>query len=424
MSAKNLKNVNNANELLSKAKAAVILDHPFFATLLLSMPFIQNDNIPTMATNGKQVIYNSAFVCSLTLNELIFVLAHETMHCVFQHMHRRGDKNPNKWNIACDYVINDILVKENVGDMPKMGLLDPQIVVKGGGTAEGVYGLLPKECEQKGAGKKGGAMDQIFEPSNGDGDADAEGDGAPGQGKPGKGQGDAEGEGGFTIDKDGHIKPGPVDDATMEKENADMRVRVAQAVNAAKLMGKLPGSLKGLVEELLKTETDWREVLRTFFNERTKTDLSYARPKRRFATTEYILPSLIGEKLGSIVIGIDCSGSVSSEEQKMFGAEIKAIVEDCAPSSVTVIYWDTRIIDTVTFGPDETFKLKDHGGGGTAVSPMFEAIERMDIPPVACVVLTDLAIPDFPNEPGYPVLWASTHGDSAPFGDVIKIKKA
>ena len=107
--------MSNKIDTLVKAKAALILDQPFFASILLSMPMIEDTNILTMATNGDEIRYNPKFLDTLGLPETVFVLAHETMHCVFQHMTRRGTRDHNKWNIAGDYVINDLLAQERVG---------------------------------------------------------------------------------------------------------------------------------------------------------------------------------------------------------------------------------------------------------------------------------------------------------------------
>src|SRR5574343_2092376 len=111
-------------EILDKAKAAIVLDHPFYATLLLSMPMIETKGIPTMATNGEDIFYNPDFVNTLTVQELVFVLAHEIGHCIFLHTIRKGNRDHAKFNQATDYIINDLLVKDNVGTMPKMALYD------------------------------------------------------------------------------------------------------------------------------------------------------------------------------------------------------------------------------------------------------------------------------------------------------------
>jgi len=135
---------------LSKAKTSLILDHPFVGHIALSMPFEWSDSIPTAATNGKRVIFNPKFVESLNDEELKFLVAHECFHPMLEHNFRRGTREYRRWNMAADYVINKLLVDENIGQMPKMGLHDPNIYALGGGTAEGIYDVLPEQNENAG----------------------------------------------------------------------------------------------------------------------------------------------------------------------------------------------------------------------------------------------------------------------------------
>lgn len=374
------------NDLISKAKASLIVDQPFFASILLPMPISEDNSQPTMATDGESIRYNSDWVKGLSLAEIIFVLAHETLHCVFDHMGRRNDRTPNRWNQAADYIINDVLTKERIGVMPKGGLLNSKLCQDGGNTAEGVYKLLPESAEQKGAGQKGGALDHVHDAGSNQG-ANA------------------------------------VDESTRAQKSAEIRVRVIQAKNAAKMQGKMSAGLERLVNDLVKTRTDWRTILRRFLSERAKVDFSFARPKRRFLAEDFYLPSLSGEKLGKIAIAVDCSGSVDDDLLAIFGAEIRMICEDVAPSEIKVIYFDSDVLGVETFAEGETVTLKPKGGGGTAFSPIFEEIESWSELPIAVVVLTDLCCNDFGNAPSMPVLWASYGLAAAPFGEIIKIEE-
>lgn len=383
-------------ELISKAKAALILDQPFFASILLGLPMSEDNSIPTMATDGDSIRYNTKWVSTLTLQEVLFVLAHETLHCAFLHMTRRGDRNPTKWNIAADYVINDVLVKERIGSMPKGGLHDSALVAKGGGTTEGVYKLLPKGSENKEVGKPGGPMDQVCDAGS-------------------------MGEGQNVPDQHGNSSGRAMDQATQSQKEADMRVKIIQAKNAAKSQGKLSAGLERLVGTLVKVRTDWKSVLRRFLSESAKLDLSYAKPKRRFLAEDLYLPSLIGERLGPIAIAVDCSGSVSAEVLNRFGAEVSAILEDAKPSSVKILYFDSEVLRTQDFEADQPVKLETCGGGGTAFSPVIKELNKLDVPPVACVFLTDLQCSDFGAQPDFPVLWATTDLEAAPYGEILKI---
>lgn len=363
---------------LGKAKAALVLDHPFFATMLFHLPMVEDESMDTMGTDGSSIFYNPKFVESLTIDEIVFVLAHEVMHVALQHAHRLEYRNREKFNVAADYVINQTLVNDRVGTMPKIALYNPELVRKGNGTAEGVYELLPdKPKGYPQAGQPGGALDQV--------------------------------------------KPATGDESTIKQKQAEINIAVAQAVNTAKIMGKLPGSLKRFTDELLAPKVDWRAVLREFLT-RAKTEFSYARPKRRSLSEDVYLPGLTGENIGKVCIAVDCSGSIDQSTLDVFGSEIAAIIEDTNPEEVHVVYFDSEVQKHEAFPRGEKPVLTTEGGGGTAFSPVFEYLLEKQIDPVACVFLTDLQCSDFGVQPDYPVLWVTTDETHAPFGRVVKMK--
>lgn len=352
--------------------------NPFFASLLLGMEIIEDKSVKTLATNGEYIKFNPEYLATLTLAETEFVLAHETMHAVFQHMHRRGAKDLGKWNKATDYIVNDLLVSERIGVMPKGALYDPKLVLEGK-TAEGVYNLLPEESGDNSPGDPGSSLD--------------------------------------TLDDAGK------DESEIAEKEAEMKVKVAQAMQAAKNQGKLSAGMARLAKELIKTQANWKYILRRFMTERAKNEVSYARPKRRWLAEDMILPGLSGEQMGVVCVAVDCSGSIGQRELDVFATEIKGIIQDTMPMSVHVIYFDSEVSHVDTFNKDESVDIKPHGGGGTAFSPIFKHIEDNELNPVCTVVLTDLCCDDFGPEPSYPVLWASTQANAtAPFGEITVIK--
>lgn len=367
-------------EKLSKAKANLILDHPFFASIICAAPMIEDANLnpPTMATNGKWIKFHPQFVQDCTVRELIFVLCHEVGHCMFGHMFRRGQRDPLKWNIAGDYIINDMLVGDNVGDMPKGALHDSNLVAAGHGTTDGVYDLLP---DNQGSGPGGGLPDQFDTCEDAGGDA-----------------------------------------AQQAQAEAEMKVTIAQAAQAAKMCDKLGARLKRLVDLALKPKVSWKDVLRRFVSARAKVEYSYARPKRRFLAEDLYLPSLGGQAMGDLVVAVDCSGSIGQQELAEFAAEMRAIKEDCLPANLHVIYFHHEVARVDSFSQDEELEVRPAGSGGTAFSPIFAEIDNRDLDPVACVVLTDLECNDFGPAPYYPTLWVSTSRDQAPWGEIVMMK--
>jgi predicted metal-dependent peptidase len=89
------------------ARVGLLLRHPFFGNMATRMK-VQNcdDWCGTAATDGKNLYYNTQFFNALSNKEIEFVIAHEILHCVFDHIIRREDRNPMLYNIACDYIVN------------------------------------------------------------------------------------------------------------------------------------------------------------------------------------------------------------------------------------------------------------------------------------------------------------------------------
>jgi len=371
--------MQDVTKRISKAKTALILEHPFIGSVALNMPMSIDNSVPTAATNGKRVLFNEEFCNGLSDEELKFLVAHECMHPMLEHNFRRGERDAYKWNQAADYVINKLLTDEGIGKMPEQGLLDDTIYKNGGGTSDGIFNLLP--------------------------DTPEDGQGNGGQGQP------------LDSCEDGQGSP-----AEVSQQQAEWKVKVAQAAQSAKMMGKMSAGLERLVDEILKPKVDWRDVLQRFVVKCRSDQRSWARPNRRFLSQGLYLPSVSGESLGEIAFAVDCSGSIGQDEINQFASEITTVWQDQRPTKVHVIYFDSEVSHYDEFGQDDEPVVKPHGGGGTAFSPVFRYMADKGIEPVACIFLTDLYCDDFGDAPDYPVLWVSTHADKAPFGEVVMME--
>ena len=367
---------------LAKAKTTLILDHPFFGNLAMNMPFTLDDTIPTACTNGKYVKFNPEFIKPLNDDELLFLVTHEVMHPVLEHNYRRNHRDPMKWNIAGDAVINPMIEDEGIGTFIKGGVMDRDLLEKGGGTTDGVYNLLPDQPEGG-----DGRMYDIGIPYDDCQDADG------------------------------------TSPAEISQQQAQMRVKVAQAAQSAKMMGKLSANMERVVGELLQSKVPWSDVMNRFYIKAKTDDRTFARANRRLAQQGIYLPSNSGEVMGEVVKAIDCSGSIGDDQIAQFNTESVKMWQDLRPTKMHIIYFDSEVCHYDCF-EDEEPVIKPHGGGGTAFSPIFKFIEEKGIDPVACVVLTDLYCDDFGNEPHYPVLWVSTHRDKAPWGEVVMMEGA
>ena len=357
---------------LAKAKTALILEHPFIGTVALSMPFLLSREVPTAATNGKRVLFNPDFCNELTDEELKFLVAHECLHPMLEHNYRRQERQHRRWNNATDYVINKLLIDDSIGRMPKRGLHDPNIFTAGGGTSDGIYNILPEQDESDG------------------------------------------GEPGLDNCEDAEGSP-----AEQAQEQAEWKVKVAQAAQAAKMMGKLSANMERLVDEVLRPKVDWRDVLQRFLVKARTDQRSFSRFNRRFIAQGMYLPSVSGEQMGEIVFAVDCSGSIDQHTIAQFAAEINNVKDDLMPARIHVMYFDSEVSHVESYEQHDDLDIKPHGGGGTDFAPVFAEIIEHGLTPVAIVFLTDLCCSSFGDQPDAPVLWVSTDESTAPFGEVV-----
>jgi predicted metal-dependent peptidase len=360
---------------LAKAVARTVLDHPFFATLLLRMPLREDREVKTAATDGRQIRYNPAFIDRLSVNQTVFVLAHLVMHVAHFHPLRRNARHPGRFNKAGDFAINGILKEAGLSLLPGA----PYHKSFDNLAAEQIYERLPK-----GAGEGEGR----------DGDNDIDSDQDPG------------GCGGFEDAKDEHGKP--LSKADRQRQEAELTVVIQQAAQAARAQGKLPGSLARLVDALVHPILDWREILRSFVDHAARDDYSWRHPNRRHIADGIYLPSFRSEGLQPLVLAIDTSGSIRQSELNQFQAELNDILLSY-PSTVNVVYCDSEISATEIITPEQyPVRLKAVGCGGTDLRPPFEWA-RENVPEAGCLIyLTDLKGDTPEIDPGIPTLWIST----------------
>lgn len=377
---------------ISRARAALVLDQPFWATLALRLDPVEMGppQCTTMATDGKHLYLNPAWVESITPAEVKFTICHEVCHVALLHHLRRGAREFGKWNRSCDFAVNQILVDAGY-QMPKGGLLDP---VYKGLSAEQIYARLP-------------------DPPKG-------GKGGPGQPGAGYGPPPQPGEVWDMPGEDG----GQASAAEIEAAKSDWQVAVLQATQAAKACGKVPGFARELARAIRAPEIDWRDALRRYMTAVVRADYSWRKPNVRHLATGDWLPSLFSEAMGEVLVARDTSGSVSSAEDAAFFAEMNGILDEAKPERLHVLSFHSRVyrVDEYTEA-DYPLRVDRGESGGTAFSPIWETAAERGIEPVCAVVLTDLECNDFGSQPeNYPVLWVSTGRDFAPWGEVVKLR--
>jgi predicted metal-dependent peptidase len=351
------------------------------------------DNIPTACTNGRDEKYGRAFVAALSDKELAFLVAHEVSHKMYRHLTtwtKLHDENPLLANTACDYVINLMLKEldpaEDIIAMPvykdgplkgqRMGMYDPKYK---GMNSKQVFDLLKQEQEKNGGGGSGEGIDD--------------------------------------HDWDGAKEMTEEEKKVLERE-IDQAIRQGMMAHE-KAHGKGAGGIGRELNEHLEPKINWREELREYVKATcsNKDTSSWRRVNRRFLTTGTYMPSMIGEKVGHIVVAIDTSGSIGGRELNEFLAEVKGVAEEVNPEIVDLIYWDGEVAGHEKYEGAEVSNIvsstKPRGGGGTDPSCVSIHLRDNNIKPECVIVLTDGYVPNWGSEWTAPTMWVITGGNDA-----------
>ena len=395
---------------IQKSRTTLLLDHPFFGTLLFRLGARPSSSIATMATDGVSLFYNPAFVDTLNAAELAGVLAHEVMHPALQHHTRRGDRDRARWNMACDYAINPILVDAGLA-LPKDVLIDNRFR---GMSAERIYNLIEEDEKQKGSSSQSESQ-----PGNGSGGSD---------GSLQNNETESEPHAPSTPGGVGQVLDAPepegVSGNSVAEQAREWQIAVEQAETVAKVAGKLPRGAVRALEASQAAKVDWRELLRRAWSDTIPSDYSWTRPNRRHVWSGLYLPGITTEGVGEIALAVDCSGSVSARQLGLFESEVRSILAGQRPQLVHVLYFDAAVQKVETYQAGQPVSLSPVGGGGTDFRPCFEWLRELGIVPQTLVFLTDLC-GTFPDDaPTFPVIWASTECRKAPFGEVVPMQAA
>jgi len=411
---------------ISKQRTALVLSQPFFGALALRLKVVEDPSCETFWVDGESLGYNPEYLASLSDLEARGVLAHDVLHVANGHCWRMGARDPKRWNDACDYAVNPLVLDAGL-ILPRGALLDARFTGK---SAEEIYGQLTEEARQKAKkpGKQPGKQpDAQPAPGPDKQKGKSEQSGPPGKPDQNSDQGQPAGSAQPStpaLNSCGEIRPYQGEDKPTKE--AEWKVAVIQAAKAAQMHGKLPGSLQAMVGEAVRPVVDWRAVLQRFAQQASPSDYSFAVPNRRYLHLGFYLPSLHMPAIAHAVFVRDSSGSVSAETQAQFNAEILSTFYSLQPARLIVMDCDTRVTQVQTFERGDSPEiLPVRGGGGTAFVAPFEKVLSEGINPAFLVYLTDMD-GRFPAAvPYYPVLWASTtplaRAKKAPFGETMEV---
>jgi predicted metal-dependent peptidase len=394
----------------------------FSGLFMIGKVSVVDKDLPfTAQTNGLDVIYGRGFVDSLNDKQLSFLILHENMHKAYRHLvvwDKLYKQNAVLANMACDYVINlqihDYDREQEVTEFPttpdgkNLGCIDEAYR---GMDAHQVFLELVKKYG-KDAGKQ-----TVYVVGGGNEQSEGEGEGE-----------------GLPDGLDEHDWEGAESMSEQEKESQAKEIESALRQGSI-LVGKMGGNVDRNISEMLVPKINWKDALREFVKSVTqgKDQTSWRRLHKRYIASDIIMPSSYDEKVGSIVIGIDTSGSIGTEELTQFLSEVKSICDEVSPEAIDVLYWDTHVASRETYQSNELSNLvestKPAGGGGTEPACVPKYMHKHNMRGECLLMLTDGYIPA--QEPsnweiGMPVLWCVKGNrhfkDSTVVGKVVHVE--
>ena len=352
-------------EKLISARVGLLLKASFFGNLATRLKLINADEwCATAATDGRNFYYNTRFIEMLRPKEIEFLFGHEVLHCVYDHFGRRGDRDPQLWNIANDFCVNGDLVKHNVGEKITSVpcLYDRKY---DGMSSEEVYDQLYENATKIDMGK---LLDQMI-----DEHLDGEGDG----------DGDQDGEG------SGRPKLTAEEKQAIKDEIKEAMLAAAATVDGA---GNLPAGVKRLIQQLTEPQMNWRELLRMNLESTIKADYTWMRASRKGWHMDAVMPGQKPDEMIDIAVMLDASGSISETMLKDFLSEIQGIMDSFPAYKIHVVTFDTECYNPAQYDSDNLDSMIDYevsGGGGTDFDCIFTYLKAEEITPRRLIVFTD-----------------------------------
>ena len=414
---------------------------PFIGTVLMHLeliPVTDARRCPTAMTDGRAVYMGCKFYAKLDLEERLFVLAHETWHCVLLHFVRLQSREPRRFNIATDLEIHFILSKEKM----KEPFVLPHDPAWDGLSAEEIYEKLksrkrkppcdPGRCSNgiSGAPDGGGFDRHVYKNGSSGTDAD-QGDGSESSGaarKKGMSSGDGFGSPDPSAEKTGGAGDEPITADIDETMVENLRRIVIQAAQIAeRRQGTLPAHIVGVIEKLRKPELNWQELLKQFVTSCYGGCRRWLPPARRYVGMGLYLQSRRNERLEA-VLAIDTSGSTTGDLPQFF-AELASLLGSFGNYELTVIQCDCVVQHVEKFSDDRplprNYQWESFGHGGTSFAPPFEFVNTHGLRPQVLIYLTDGFGNTPETPPPYPVLWVLTGDGRRPanWGRCVRLKQ-
>lgn len=365
------KTSEQVQDRLIRARIDMLMTTPFFGNLATRLQMVDaTEWCPTAAVDGRYFYFNRDFVDMLNDAEIVWLLGHEIMHCVYDHLDpiRRGNRIPMLWNVANDHVINWELEVAKLGKRIRKEIIEVCFDAKyADQTSEEVYDQLVQELEQQGRLHTVN-LDVHLERG------DADGEPTPGDSEP-------------TESGPARFSPGTQDQIRQDFQSAT--IQAAQAAGA----GRTPAGVRRMLKDLLEPELDWRGMLAREIRSQIRSDYTWMRPSRKGEQSGVILPGMDVENTCDVVIAIDTSGSISELDLLEFLSEVQGIMDQFTGYRLVLWCFDTEVHNVKVFTPENGYELLEYepaGGGGTLFECNWRFMQDNDITPAQLVMFTDM----------------------------------
>jgi predicted metal-dependent peptidase len=340
------------------ARVGLLLRHPFFGNMATRLQIKEAEEwCGTAATDGRAIYFNREFFNKMTIKQIEFVIAHEIMHNVFDHMTRREGRDPKIFNIACDYAVNGQLVRDKIGDhnVPDIKIFHDQKHY--GKSAEQIYDEIFDEMDEQELNALGQLLDEHVD----------------------------------WGEKDQNGNRPSYSKEELKQIRDEMRDAVMQAAQAAGA-GNVPASIARMIKELTEPKMNWRDILRQQIQSTIRDDYTFMRPNRKGWHMNAVLPGTNFKETIDICVAIDMSGSIGDEQAKDFLTEIKGIMQEYQDFKIKVWCFDTKVYNEQDFdgySMDEFDSYEVMGGGGTEFDANWNYMKENDIQPKKFIMFTD-----------------------------------
>ena len=352
----------NKDEVVNKiitARVSLLFKQPFFGNIATRMRVIDaSDWCKTAATDFRNLYYNRDWFLKMDLKEIEFVIAHEIYHCIFDHFSRREHRDPKLYNIAADYCVNGLLIRDKIGEMPKSipGYYDKEYE---GMSSERIYDLLIEKYDPEQLQKMGQLLDEHLGENS---SSSSESGGRPN----------------YTKEELAQIRD----------EVRDAMIQAAQATKH----GQLPAEISRMVRELTESKINWRELIRQQIQSLIRSDYSFMRPNRKSWHTGAILPGSNFDTTIDVCLSLDMSGSISDEQALDMLTEVKGIVDEFKDFKLKIWCFDTKVYNEADYDEtngDDIDQYRIAGGGGTDLMCNWEYMVEHNIVPKKFIMFTD-----------------------------------